>query len=748
MKNESPSNNSSENHDLISVIMPCYNAEAFLADSINSVLNQSYPNIELIVVDDGSTDNSKAILDGFGKRIKTLFQSNCGPGPARNRGIEQATGDFIAFLDSDDYWDPRCLELLYLAIQSSNAALAYCGWQNIGKTTKPTPPYVPPNYQTGDKVQDFLKSAAPWPIHAALVRHDVLKQTGNFDEQWATCMDYDLWLRIGTTHPIVLVPEVLAFYRHHGTGQITSKQWRQAENVLKVKLHYIKNHPNLVKHLTSARLDELTYGAYLKRGFDAYWKRDLVSAHKIFRKCLLSRHYKLSDLKYLLFALLPEGLYVKFISFSDKSILEKIKHFVFVQKCIPWSVSKKFSDWTERKLYFSYPSFYRLIKFKTIKNRVTPLTSEPNHHFFGYYDKTPWSESGNKILTHSVAFNDRPPTPDDILTIGYVTPNNPHSFIAIAETKAWNWQQGAMLQWHPLAPDSKIFFNERSDGKFIGICYDLETKEKVVYGRPIYAVSPEGDLAYSINFSRLFDFRPGYGYAGVPDPFRDHKQPTDDGIFKIDLNSGNSDLIVSLKQLADLNPLPSMQNANHYINHIQICPSGERLAFFHIWHIDDKEWYVRFYTIKPDGSDLDCLLDTGDISHYDWMNDNCILVWAKHPNATNNHFLLCNVNDKSINVIGKEELKEDGHCSFSPDRKWIVNDTYPNEYDHRTLMLIRNSDHKVIKLHNFYSPKNKWWGEIRCDLHPRWNRNGDKICVDSVHSGTRQMYTIDLKGII
>ena len=109
---------------------------------------------------------------------------------------------------------------------------------------------------------------------------------------------------------------------------------------------------------------------------------------------------------------------------------------------------------------------------------------------------------------------------------------------------------------------------------------------------------------------------------------------------------------------------------------------------------------------------------------------------------------MCELDNGTIDIFGKKDLTVDGHCSFSPDGNWVLNDTYPDEHNLRTLMLVRMSDQRRINLQRFYSPKEKWWGEIRCDLHPRWNRDGTQICIDSVHTGERQMHLIDLKGII
>jgi glycosyltransferase involved in cell wall biosynthesis len=307
---------------LISVIMPCYNAEAYLEEAVGSVIGQTYPKVELILIDDGSTDRSIEIADrliaAHPGRITLLTQHNLGPYPARNLGMQHARGEFIAFLDADDWWTKDCLDKLHAALVRTDAALAYCGWQNVGAIDRSNDPYIPPDYEQGDKAEQFLRAASPWPIHAALTRSDVLAAVGGFDTHWRTCMDYDLWLRIGVANRIVLVPEVMAFYRHKVSGQITSKQWIQAENTWQVKQKFVASHPDLVAHFSASKLEQLIDGAYLKRGYQAYWRRDLVTAWHVFRKALRNGGWKLSDLRYLLPALLPERVYVKLIQTISK----------------------------------------------------------------------------------------------------------------------------------------------------------------------------------------------------------------------------------------------------------------------------------------------------------------------------------------------------------------------------------------------------------------------------------------------
>jgi len=303
----------------ISVVMPCYNSAPFLREAVDSVLGQTCPEGELVVVDDGSTDDSRDILRGYGDRIRVIEQANRGPYPARNAGLKIARGEFVAFLDADDWWSPDFLEKLHGALVGHpEAALAYCGWQNVGATERSTEPFVPPDYQAGDKLEAFLRAASPWPIHAALVRRAALEAVGGFDTSLHSCMDYDLWLRLAATRPIVRVPEVLAFYRFHGGGQITSKEWVQARNVWLVKRKFVAQNPQAVAALPKRRLRELIDGGLAHRAYRAYWRRDLVSARHIFRMLLRTGFWGVKDLKYLLPALLPEDAYKRVVALADR----------------------------------------------------------------------------------------------------------------------------------------------------------------------------------------------------------------------------------------------------------------------------------------------------------------------------------------------------------------------------------------------------------------------------------------------
>lgn len=425
------------------------------------------------------------------------------------------------------------------------------------------------------------------------------------------------------------------------------------------------------------------------------------------------------------------------------SLSGKLYSFIVQQKCIPWSVSHRFERWMETVARERAPIVYQLVRFRRLRDIMRPVTRGPKHHFFGYYDKSPWNASGKLLAAHEADFNDRPPDAQDRVTIGAVHLDDGARFEPLGRTLAWNWQQGAMLQWHAADPERLLVHNDRRDDRFVAVVRDVSGSERRVYDEPIYAMTPDGRQALSLNFARLHAHRPGYGYAGTAGPRAAQLHPEDDGIRLIDLETGRSRLIVSLAQLAGVSTKPEMRGVHHWVNHIQVSPSGKRFAFFHIWRVGKDGWAVRLYACRLDGSELTCLLDTGAVSHYDWMDENHLLAWARIP-AMGESFVLCNRRDGSRCVVGQGVLTEDGHCSFSPNRRWILNDTYPDKYGLRTLMLFRPEDGRRIDLARLYSPKSRWWGEIRCDLHPRWNRDGTQICIDSVHSGERQMYVADV----
>lgn len=290
--------------------MPCFNGAEHLPASVGSVLQQTFSDWELIVVDDGSTDGSFDWLQGqTDARLVVLRQANQGVSAARNAGLARASARYVAFLDADDTWAPTFLEHMFTTLQAHpEAVLAYCGWQNLGLAGGRGEPFVPPDYETPKK-RETLFAGCRWPVHAALARRDAVLAAGGFNPALKNAEDYALWLEIAGTAPVLRVPEVLAFYHFHGGEQASANRQRAAFHLLHAQEQYLRQHPDFASQLGWPRKRELLYGGLLRTGFDCYWKRDLPAARAVFRRIMRAGYGKPADWAYMLPALLPEPLH-------------------------------------------------------------------------------------------------------------------------------------------------------------------------------------------------------------------------------------------------------------------------------------------------------------------------------------------------------------------------------------------------------------------------------------------------------
>ncbi|MEO6697217.1 MAG: glycosyltransferase [Gammaproteobacteria bacterium] len=302
---------------IISVIIPCFNGERYLTEAVNSALGQTYRPVEVVVVNDGSTDGSAAVMASYGERIRVVRQANAGLPAARNSGIRASRGQLFAFLDADDYWRENFLEQMARALTQTGAAVAYCGWRNVGLPDGRGKPFIPPDYEHEPDRLARLVGGVRWPVHAALVRRDVAESVGGFDPKWTSCEDFAFWIRAATGYPLVRVPEVLAFYRHHGE-QMTKNRLRVAVNHWRVQREFLAANPGVIKQLGRPRVRQLVHGELLAKGYQAYWARDLVTARAIFRRIMSHGYGTLSDWKYMLPALLPLTLHQALIKLLDR----------------------------------------------------------------------------------------------------------------------------------------------------------------------------------------------------------------------------------------------------------------------------------------------------------------------------------------------------------------------------------------------------------------------------------------------
>jgi glycosyltransferase involved in cell wall biosynthesis len=189
---------------LVSVIIPTFNRAWSIKRAIDSVFAQNYPKFELIVVDDGSMDETPGILSSYGHAIRIISQTNSGVSAARNRGIAEASGKHIAFLDSDDFWLPKKLSA-QVDFFSSHPDALICQteeiWIKNGRRMNPKKKHQKPS---GMIFSASLQLCLISPS-AVMVRKNIFDEVGLFDEALPACEDYDLWLRITCRHPVHLI---------------------------------------------------------------------------------------------------------------------------------------------------------------------------------------------------------------------------------------------------------------------------------------------------------------------------------------------------------------------------------------------------------------------------------------------------------------------------------------------------------------------------------------------------------------
>jgi len=419
---------------------------------------------------------------------------------------------------------------------------------------------------------------------------------------------------------------------------------------------------------------------------------------------------------------------------------------------------------------------------------VTQCTFGNSFHFFGYYEKPQWDLSGKYLLGLEVPPIKRYMKYDDIATIGMINLENQFEFIPLAQTTAWNWQQGAALTWLDQFDDGNwITFNSRKkDGPgYEATLLNIKTKEQRNLPMGIYNVTPDDRYGLSLDFKRLRYTHPTIGYAepneepsssdrpnDAGEVARPVDHPADDGLFRMDMQTGEIKLIVDLESTFQIEHDPSMDGAVHWFTHPVPSPSGHRVLFIHRYAREISKrhyWSYRLMTASIEGGDIYVLdkslsphalaeLDPNiteeaviksrhehGYSHDLWLDDDHPMSWGYRPGGA--HYHIYTDKSKEVSILGEDCLTENGHYSFCPvNSDWMLSDHYPDSENMQTLFLYQMSTGTRIDVARFFHDPEQS-GHCRCDLHPRWSRDGRKVCVDSTHNRDRQMFLVDVSSI-
>lgn len=373
------------------------------------------------------------------------------------------------------------------------------------------------------------------------------------------------------------------------------------------------------------------------------------------------------------------------------------------------------------------------IKFEGEITKITP--DDKYEYFFGYYDKCPWSSNGRYLLALQVKNASAHADSVEPANIVRIDLENGNLVEKIAVTHSWNVQQGCMAQW---MDENHILYNDVRNNKYCAVILTLSTKEERILPLPVYTVSADCKTALSLDFSRLHRLRPGYGYANIPEQTKDELCPDATCVWKMDIQSGVVEPILKYTDLATFEPRPEMENAEHKVNHLMLSPDGTRFMVLHRWFKDNVK-YTRLVTCNIDGSDMYNLSDDDFVSHCCWKNDNEILSYLNKKDGGKGYYLM---KDKTQDYKRLwSQLAMDGHPTYSYDGEMVVTDTYPDRRRIQSLYVMRGQ--KVSRIARVFSPF-KYGGDTRCDLHPRWSRDGSQICFDASFDGKRSVCLVDV----
>lgn len=375
---------------------------------------------------------------------------------------------------------------------------------------------------------------------------------------------------------------------------------------------------------------------------------------------------------------------------------------------------------------------------------ITP--NDGAHYFFAYYDMRATGKSG-KHLCHRVPFMDRLPTPEDVCEVGYLEDGK---FIKFGETTAWNFQQGAMLQYHPDREDT-VFYNVCEDGKFYTLTHNFVTGEKKYADRPSACISPDGKWGLAVNFGRIYAFRPGYGYAGFVDEYADVNAPAEDGVFLVDMEKGSSKQIVSCEDLARVSGFDPEDKI--LINHITFNTASDRfLMLVRNFPGEKHTWWTTSVIISDREGNIYPLLKNTYFSHYHWRNERELVAHCTVEGNKQSMYIIDVVTGKWTEYdlpyfVGRraENVNSDIHCCFSPDGNYIIGDGYCGRKDDWNIRYLvaysmRTGESRVLFGVDDNCPDK--WSDTRCDLHARFVWGGSHISFDTTMNGRREVALI------
>ncbi len=393
--------------------------------------------------------------------------------------------------------------------------------------------------------------------------------------------------------------------------------------------------------------------------------------------------------------------------------------------------------------------------------RSRQITAGPQNHFFGYIghvQNIPWNGSDRYLLALRTPFQDHLPDQSEPADIVLIDTENDHAVTKVAETRAWNPQQGTMFYWNPESPDTQFFFNDRdpASGRVFCVLFDLSRPEgsrrvrefrfeNTPFGNS--GVAQGGGAFLGINYGRLDWLRRVTGYKGAYDWTRGVKHPDYDGIFRVDTATGQARLLVSFATLAGrLAPeIPDVMHTALFINHTLWNREGDRIFFFVRGNFSNKADRINAsFVMDGDGNNLRRMKQHIG-GHPEWdYGHRMIGRQAKRQVIYDTDRQLV------VGQLGNSDLFPDpeGDIALSPDGKWFVNGHKDRKAMLNYYTIYRRSDGSAVRSEG-YSIGNWVSGDLRQDPSPCWNRGSNRLLVPGLATdgNSRQLFILKIEAV-
>lgn len=425
---------------------------------------------------------------------------------------------------------------------------------------------------------------------------------------------------------------------------------------------------------------------------------------------------------------------------------------------------------------------------------VEPLFETSGNGFaewFGYYNYSPIDSSGTRLICNRGNSEKWIINSESKILIGFYDLNT-GEWNEVGETRAWNWQQGSLAHWLPgVGNENKLIFNIERNGHLASKIVDVVTGDSRFIDFPIYAIMPSGKKSIAIDLERSYWCR-AYHYECVANSEKDGRVLSGDGIFEVNLETNSWRVIIPIQEVINADYHPEFDFYKHWVEHIMISPSGQKIAFLHRFSSirDVNHYFTRLFVANSDGSCLELVHGWLDYewSHFGWKDDESFIVYTydygtkllNHPNANNKNVVNLSKN-LSMKVLLINRLRSltpqwiltirrnkkqyyqlyeknetyylkkvihlpfsfiDGHPSFAQKGDVVITDTYPDSSKWRHLVAYCPRTGIGVELARFKEAH--LLGNAACDLHPKVIEDGNRIVLDTTYQGKHSMIVLSV----